>query len=585
MGWGNASGPFAGTFALGTAGSNPILFVVNSGEVARFSGAGKLGIGTPTPSALLTVAGTLTATGTTTLSSLTTAGVVLNSAAGVLSSSAGPLAVANGGTGLASGTQYGLPYFSTTTAMTSTGAGTTGEFLEAASSGPPTWQVPSVPLSSLTSALAGNTLANANNAQVWNWATLATGTALTLADTDASATTATTLAVTNAATGAGYGITSTLSGASNSGAAVFGTNTGTSNTGYAGLFTNSGTTNGGAALALKNTSSTGYDLAFFDSGDSNVTLIAAPATMATSQALILPAVAGTNGQVLTNSGGNPQTLSWSSSVGNGQDILGGGGLAGTAGDYYPLMGTATAGTEAAAGGTPIPIVGILRNFCVRTAAAGTASVITLYDGATNTGIHLTASASADTTVCDNTDTYTIAANDVIFVEVATTTASKLFWTVEFDPGSVLPTACTGVTPTWSAAFTNLSGVATSIVETSNCVEVTGLTCAIPISISGVAGGTYQVFTSPTCASGGSGFTTGAGHQQRDGRGAANEQLGHGRIHRQLHAHRQRHRPALERRDRERQLLRFSHDRHGLRGRHCLCGAVRQRGADVHHPLR
>jgi hypothetical protein len=51
----------------------------------------------------------------------------------------GILPVANGGTGIAAGTQYGLPYFSTTTLMASTGAGTATTFLQGNASGAPTW--------------------------------------------------------------------------------------------------------------------------------------------------------------------------------------------------------------------------------------------------------------------------------------------------------------------------------------------------------------------------------------------------------------------------------------------------------------
>jgi len=75
------------------------------------------------------------------------------------STAAGTLGVANGGTGLTSGTQYGIPYFSGTGTMSSTGAGTqggvlffnssnqwassglgtTGQFLQSNGTGTPTW--------------------------------------------------------------------------------------------------------------------------------------------------------------------------------------------------------------------------------------------------------------------------------------------------------------------------------------------------------------------------------------------------------------------------------------------------------------
>ena len=348
------TGTNIGLYATASGGTNNYAAIFNAGNV---------GIGTTSPSALLTVAGTLTATGTTTLSGLTTAGVVLNSAAGVLSTSAGPLAVANGGTGLASGTQYGLPYFSTTTAMTSTGAGTTGQFLEATTGSSPVWAVPTVALNNITAAGASSTIDNTNYAQTWNWSTLTSGAALTVAATNTGANNNAALAVNNASTGAGVGVNGTLSGTSNSGSAIYGANTGTgnsgsavygansgsSNTGYGGYFTDSGST--GAALGVRNTS-TGFDIAFLDSGDSNATTITAPATMAASQSLILPATAGTSGEVLTTSGGSPATLSWSSSSSGATVIIGGpaastsGGAALTNGDYYQLVGTvAGSGSE------------------------------------------------------------------------------------------------------------------------------------------------------------------------------------------------------------------------------------------------
>ncbi|HEX3885405.1 MAG TPA: hypothetical protein VHW66_22315 [Stellaceae bacterium] len=101
-------------------------------------------------------------------------------------------------------------------------------------------------LNGITKATATNTIDSTSfGSQVWDWSGLVSGTALTLADTDASATTATTLAVNNAATGTGYGVAATISGASNTGYAVYGINSGATNTGAGGYFTNSG---GGYAL-------------------------------------------------------------------------------------------------------------------------------------------------------------------------------------------------------------------------------------------------------------------------------------------------------------------------------------------------
>lgn len=112
---------------------------------------------------LPTLAFTQTFSGTNTfstpikLSSLSTAGVILNNASGTLSSSAGPLAVANGGSGSATAlTQYGVRYASSTTAEATTAAGTAGYPLVANSSAAPTFQQ-----LSLTAGVTG-TLPSAN---------------------------------------------------------------------------------------------------------------------------------------------------------------------------------------------------------------------------------------------------------------------------------------------------------------------------------------------------------------------------------------------------------------------------------------
>ena len=108
--------------------------------------------------------------------------------------------------------------------------------------------VGTLPLSGLTGASATNTRDHANYAQTWTWNTLTTGTAMTLSSSSmtggtllslqntAAAATATgdVLSVTNASTGAGYGIYSSI--------------TGQGNTGYAGYFTNTSTT--GANIGL-----------------------------------------------------------------------------------------------------------------------------------------------------------------------------------------------------------------------------------------------------------------------------------------------------------------------------------------------
>jgi hypothetical protein len=114
-------------------------------------------------------------------------------------------------------------------------------------------------LSSLTAATGTNTIDSGANAQVWEWSTLSTGTAMALTTSSmtsgtllslqntAAASTATgdVLSVTNASTGAGYGISSAI--------------TGHGNTGYAGYFANTDTgSDVNYTLYALNDSTSGY---------------------------------------------------------------------------------------------------------------------------------------------------------------------------------------------------------------------------------------------------------------------------------------------------------------------------------------
>jgi hypothetical protein len=110
-------------------------------------------------------------------------------------------------------------------------------------------------LSSLTSGTAVNTIDSTNFAQTWTWNSLTTQTAFTLSSSSltngnilsiqnsaASATsTGKVVSISDATTGAGYGVYSVMSGKGNSGYAGYFTNTGSTNTGYAGYFANTDT--------------------------------------------------------------------------------------------------------------------------------------------------------------------------------------------------------------------------------------------------------------------------------------------------------------------------------------------------------
>jgi hypothetical protein len=111
-------------------------------------------IGGTTPAAITGT--TITGTASVTDSGLSTQGATCNSSAGLFSTTTTGCAnfiqsLATGGTGAAiSATQYGLPYFSSTTAMGSTAAGTTSTLFQGNASGPPTW------VSTLPATVQGN---------------------------------------------------------------------------------------------------------------------------------------------------------------------------------------------------------------------------------------------------------------------------------------------------------------------------------------------------------------------------------------------------------------------------------------------
>ena len=121
-----------------------------------------------------------------------------------------------------------------------------------------------ISLSSLTSATTTNSFDNNNWAQIWKWGTLSsetaltlstssmtTGTLLNLADNSTSGSAGMVLNVSNAQTGAGYGISSNMTSDANSGSAVYAQNA--SGSGYAVYATNSTTTGSwptGAGSAL-----------------------------------------------------------------------------------------------------------------------------------------------------------------------------------------------------------------------------------------------------------------------------------------------------------------------------------------------
>ena len=209
----------------------PSAFGTEAGPF-NVTSTGSVGIGTSTPGATLEV------NGTTKLDSTTTVSGALNLTSTV------NLGAAVNATALASGTVVSGKYLGLNSSnQVVLGAGGSGG---------------GTALSAITSATSTNSIDSTNNAQTWAWGTLSTQTALTLTtssmttgsllslqDTAAAATsTGKVLSISDATTGAGYGVYSAMSG--------------TGNTGYAGYFTNTATSGANYAVYALNTSTSGY---------------------------------------------------------------------------------------------------------------------------------------------------------------------------------------------------------------------------------------------------------------------------------------------------------------------------------------
>ena len=82
----------------------------------------------------------------------------------------------------------------------------------------------STTLSSITAATQANTIDSLNYAQTWNWSTLTSGSAMTLAATSTGANANATLTATNATTGSGSAIVGSDTSSTNTGAGVYGAN-------------------------------------------------------------------------------------------------------------------------------------------------------------------------------------------------------------------------------------------------------------------------------------------------------------------------------------------------------------------------
>ena len=283
-------------------GANAVVGASNSLVLGSISPAVNVGIGTTTPGTLLTVAGPIslqepTTTGCPALNAYTVAAtdssLIFSDASGctvtlpaVATYPGRILLVSNNAAGaIVSNASNVFPQGSTT-AGTAILPATIGAWAILQDNGTD-WVImgsggggSTTALNAITAATATHTIDSTSfGSQVWNWSTLATGTALTLADTDATATTATTLAVNNAATGTGYALAATMSGSGNTGAAVYGSN---SSNGYGVYGTNNSAPNaavygynnytGGAAsnsnITALSGGSTNFNVGIYGTGSS-----------------------------------------------------------------------------------------------------------------------------------------------------------------------------------------------------------------------------------------------------------------------------------------------------------------------------
>jgi hypothetical protein len=203
--------------------------------VVNFQSTGRIGIGNTAPGSLLDIGKAGTTLGTLRLEGNTSGYVGLQSQAA------------------AGSWTMSLP----------NSAGTSGYVLSTDGAGVTSWisnaGTASTALSGITAASVGHTIANANFAQVWNWDTLNTGTALTigstsmttgsllsLSNTNTTSSTGTVLKVNNSSTGATLGISSTIASTSTNGTAIKGKATAASGVTY-GIWGETASTSGAAA--------------------------------------------------------------------------------------------------------------------------------------------------------------------------------------------------------------------------------------------------------------------------------------------------------------------------------------------------
>jgi hypothetical protein len=245
----------------------------------------------------------------------------------------------------------------------------------------------SVALSSLTAATTGNTIDSGANAQVWNWNSLGTGTALTISSTSmttgtllslqdtaiAATSTGKVLNISDTTTGAGYGVYSAMTGAGNTGFALYGTTSTTgAGTGVYGSIV--GTGNTGYGVYGSNASNSGYAVyasgALASTGTATAASFIPTGSTAPSNGMYYPAA---NSLAFSTSGSTALTISTTGYVGIGTAApsvlltVKGAGSSGTAiGSFLPGSGssytrindngTMALNADGSSGATPLDVL-------------------------------------------------------------------------------------------------------------------------------------------------------------------------------------------------------------------------------------
>ena len=451
--------------------SGTIAFATGTGPTIQMiiTATGPVGIGTTSPGAQLDLIGTTTNGGFALRSTLS--GLVNTGYAGYFSNTVtttGYALYANGATYLNGTTTVNGTLYVGSCVGCSAGA--------------------SASLSSLTSGTVANTIDSTNFAQTWKWGTLTTQTALTLTtssmkggtllslqDTAAAATsTGDVLSVTDASTGVGYGIHSSMTGHGNTGYAGYFRNTDTgadanygiyatnaSATGYAGYFTNTSTgyslyAGGRSGLVAQSFGITYGDTSVYGEQDGTFAQLV-----------------GVQGLITNSTDDGSIGVEGSNFAGSGNGIGVGGSTSTTGsgiGVYGNIYGTANTGYGVAGSNTGVSNTGYAGYF-------------------------------------SNTSTGTV--NYSLYASTSSTSGYAGYFQGKVNVNGVLTvSSCTGCSAGSSAALSSITSATTtnSIDSTNNAITwkwgTLGTQTALTLSTSSMTSGTLLALTDTSAGSGG-----------------------------------------------------------------------------------